>query len=286
VSEAIDTSGDIPSTVIFRPREGPFPRSAIRAVIEANEHRLPASGRELQQALAKLGNFVQLSIPFSAVAHNSGLTLPWVVFALETLPQIPPARQSLGWDPSPPPFDPLGRVAIDKPNLEGRLFLAANMEMDDTSRLPRVKTIEFISWNSHRMKFEFGMIEGVGKTPTLKFLDGAKCFSCHKNKGPIMGAAPWSNTIHNDHARSLTKSLLAPNHNDHFRLFGVSANCSVPQRDRADFEYPLGNWRGRYSPAPTSATSPTAASCRTGTISRIASWPPSPNSSRTSNTRS
>jgi hypothetical protein len=37
--------------------------------------------------------------------------------------------------------------------------------------------------------------------------DGARCFSCHKNKGPILGVAPWSNTVQNDLVRSTATPL-------------------------------------------------------------------------------
>ena len=61
-------------------------------------------------------------------------------------------------------------------------------------------TVEFISWNTARRKFDFGVIENMGGDgePELKVLDGVQCFSCHKNRGPILGDAPWSNTAHDD----------------------------------------------------------------------------------------
>ncbi|MBY0460330.1 MAG: hypothetical protein K2V38_23700, partial [Gemmataceae bacterium] len=37
--------------------------------------------------------------------------------------------------------------------------------------------------------------------PQIRIVDGVKCFSCHKNKGPILGQGPWSNTPHNDVVR-------------------------------------------------------------------------------------
>jgi len=97
---------------------------------------------------------------------------------------------------------------LKRPQLEGRLFLAANMELQKPGR-PIVRTVEFISWNTAASKFDFGVIEGLGGgTPVLKVLDGARCFTCHKNRGPILGDAPWSNTMQSEHVRSFAKGLL------------------------------------------------------------------------------
>ena len=60
----------------------PHADTAIGAVLLANKGNVPATGVELVAALAKLGNFVQLAIPFSAVDSHSGLTHPRVVFAV------------------------------------------------------------------------------------------------------------------------------------------------------------------------------------------------------------
>ena len=205
------------------PRElvRPHAHTAIGAVIEANGWKLPATGAELTAALAKLGDFVQLPVTFSAVALNSGLSHPRVVMTMRpsTHPAPPPGpfpdgrRSSFGgWGgpagpsgPSKP--QPLGSIAANKPYLEGRLFLAANTEVDNSGQ-PVVKTVEFISWNSHRQKFDFGVIEGMGGgEPELKTLDGVRCFTCHKNRGPILGVAPWSNTAHNDLVRATSAPL-------------------------------------------------------------------------------
>jgi hypothetical protein len=112
---------------------------------------------------------------------------------------------------------PIPRLVANTPNLEGRLFLAANMAPGSKPEpgvfgvapfeLPRVKTLEFISWNTHRRKFDFGVIEDMGGVPQLKILDGVRCFSCHKNHGPILGIGPWSNSIHNDVVRKATNEL-------------------------------------------------------------------------------
>src|SRR5262245_22627398 len=39
-------------------------------------------------------------------------------------------------------------------------------------------------------------------------VDGVKCFSCHKTKGPILGGGPWSNTTHNSLLRTAASELL------------------------------------------------------------------------------
>lgn len=161
------------------PREKRLPSlegSAISAVIRANGGRLPATGAELRQALDRLGDFVQLPVSFSAVALDSGLVRPRVVMT-----------------PHPKAF---ADAPPDRLNLVGRLFLAANTATDGRSWTPHVTSVEFISWNSRRTRFDFGVIDGMGGTPELKLLDGARCFSCHKTRGPILGVAPWTNTAH------------------------------------------------------------------------------------------
>src|SRR4051795_8566807 len=45
--------------------------------------------------------------------------------------------------------------------------------------------------------------------PELKILDGARCFSCHKNRGPIMGITPWSNTMHNEVVRNTALAAMS-----------------------------------------------------------------------------
>ncbi|QJW97677.1 hypothetical protein [Frigoriglobus tundricola] len=206
----------------------PHAHTAIGAVIEANGWKLPATGAELTTALTKLGDFVQLPVTFSAVALHSGLTHPRVVITMRpsTHPApvekfVPDGRRAQsfgGWSgPSAPSGTtklfagtpaPLGTTPTNKPYLEGRLFLAANTDVDGRGQ-PVVKTVEFISWNSRKQKFDFGVIEGMGGgQPELKTLDGVRCFSCHKNRGPILGVAPWSNTAHNDLVRATSAPLL------------------------------------------------------------------------------
>ncbi|MBM3983844.1 MAG: hypothetical protein FJ304_26970 [Planctomycetes bacterium] len=186
------------------PREKPAPyaHTAIGAVIEANGGRFPATGTELAAALAKVGDFVQLPVSFSAVAPHSGLANPRVVITMRpaSIRQAVPTIPSGGWGGGVPLGGVLGQRPTNKPYLEGRLFLAANTEPGADG--PVVKTVEFISWNGRAQKFDFGVIEGMGGTPELKMLDGARCLSCHKNKGPILGVTPWSNTAHNEQVRS------------------------------------------------------------------------------------
>ncbi|HYH69468.1 MAG TPA: hypothetical protein VD866_32535 [Urbifossiella sp.] len=171
----------LPDTIAVAPppreqRLPPLEGSAIGAVVLANGGRLPATGAELRRALDRLGDFVQLPVAFSAVALDSGLVRPRVVMT--------PHPKALA--DAPP----------DGLNLVGRLFLAANTATDERSETPYVTSVEFISWNSRRARFDFGVIEGMGGRPELKLLDGARCFSCHKTRAPILGVAPWSNTAH------------------------------------------------------------------------------------------
>src|SRR5205814_6934777 len=90
------------------------------AVIAANGGRVPATGRELYDALERLGDFAHLSVPFSAVALDSGLSHPRVVIARRPPPSPDPRAR-----PTDRP-DPLPGTPADRPDLEGRLFLAAN----------------------------------------------------------------------------------------------------------------------------------------------------------------
>lgn len=184
----------------------PLEGSAIGAVFRANGGRLPASGAELRQALDRLGDFVQLPVTFSAVALDSGLARPRVVLT-----------------PHPKAY---ADAPADRPNLVGRLFLAANTATDDRTKTPRVMSVEFISWNSRRNQFDFGVIEGMGGTPHLTVLDGARCFSCHRTRGPILGVSPWTNTAHD---ATVQRAMSA-----HLRFEMLSAQATGKQPDDID----------------------------------------------------
>lgn len=184
------------------PREAPqsiFAGSGIGAVLEANNNEVPKNGVEMMRALGKLGEVVQLPIGFSAVALHSGLTNPRVVLTLK-----PNMAEAPGVGPVLTPINP---GALTKPNLEGRIYVAANMEKEGGK--VRVKTFEFISWNARQKRFDFGFIECDDVEPQIRVVDGVKCFACHKNKGPILGQGPWSNSTHNDVMREATAQALA-----------------------------------------------------------------------------
>jgi len=286
-------------------RDRTYPNTAIGAVIDANKGRVPASGVELVAALKKLGDFLQLAIPFSAVDPHSGLAHPRVVLAmrpsthpapLPTISNFTTGFSGGGWGgsrprPAPKPVTPtvvaapshLGQADTNRPQLEGRLFLAANMEMKSPGR-PVVKTVEFISWNTQTQKFDFGVMEGLGGgTPALKLLDGKRCFSCHKNRGPILGEAPWSNSVHNPAVRDAAQALLKfprrldplgredPNapvldHMDGMKLLESHAveidaairQCGERMRDRAAIERLVRSENGRHVFAQMLAAIPTS----------------------------
>lgn len=189
-----------------------FAGTGIGAVLEANDNEVPKNGTEMMRALNKVGPFVQLPISFSAVALHSGISNPRVVIApkpsmIGTGELLPDGR------PDPSDFSPTGpavaaasKGALTRPNLEGRLYLAANMERENGKL--KVKTFEFISWNARKKRFDFGFIECDDVEPQIRVVDGVKCFSCHKNKGPILGQGPWSNSTHNDVMRQAAADAL------------------------------------------------------------------------------
>ncbi len=208
-------------------REAPqsvFAGTAIGAVLEANGNEVPKNGEQMMKVLAEFGEFAQLPVTFSAVALHSGLANPRVVITQrpsQNQPAAPGAPAKPGLKPADPDDAPgginlpavlagafasaptlatLSAGKLTRPNLEGRLFLAANMEMK--GRELKVKTFEFISWNSRKQRFDFGFIECDEVEPQIRVVDGVKCFSCHKNHGPILGLGPWSNTPHNDVLRN------------------------------------------------------------------------------------
>lgn len=161
--------------------------SAISAVIVANGGKVPITGDQLWRSLTKLGKFAQLPVPFSSVRLDSGINTPRVV--------ITPAGSALS------------QAEATEVNFDGRLYLAANMQrvVGDL----RVTTVEFISWNGSRRAFDFGFIENMGTdSPRLEIVDGGKCFACHKNRGPILGVRPWSNTANDDILRFAMASSL------------------------------------------------------------------------------
>ena len=169
---------------------GPPPESAISAVFTANGGKAPATGEELWRALCKVGTFAQLPVPFSSVRLSSGLYAPRVVIA-PRVSEVNPAE-------------------VTAPNLVGRLYLAANMEWAEAGKDARVTSVEFISWNVGRRRFDFGVIENMGgpEGPQLRMVDGGKCFTCHKNRGPILGVRPWSNSTNDDILRFSVASTL------------------------------------------------------------------------------
>lgn len=222
----------VPAATEGETREAPqsiFAGTGIGVVLEANNNEVPKNGVEMMAALSKVGEFVQLPVGFSAVATTSGLTNPRVVITHK------PSMTDFGGP------TPISKQALTKPNLEGRLYLAANMEKDGGQL--KVKTFEFISWNSRQKRFDFGFIECDDVEPQIRVVDGVKCFSCHKNKGPILGQGPWSNTTHNDIMREATASALNVN---------VTALClptSIGQPRRLDTGLEAGiqrNVRGAH----------------------------------------
>ncbi len=213
-------------------REAPqsvFAGTAIGAVLEANGNEVPKNGEQMMKVLEKFGEVAQLPVAFSAVALHSGLTNPRVILTPRPSLNQQGAPVKPGLKPADPD-DPLALLGLPtgfvggfgaaptpatlsagkltRPNLEGRLFLAANMEKKGGQL--KVKTFEFISWNGRKQRFDFGFIECDEVEPQIRVVDGVKCFSCHKNKGPILGQGPWSNTPHNDVLRAAIHGALAP----------------------------------------------------------------------------
>lgn len=199
--------------------------SALAAVIDANGGRVPATGEELNRALTSLGMVHQLPVSFSSVALDSGLANPRVVFAPTTKPEVGAMgfgggfggmsggiSGGGGWSAAtaegPGRSSSVSEAAVNTNDLTGRLFLAANMEKTENGTA-RVRSVEFISWNSQRKRYDFGIIEnmGGGGRSELHVVDGVKCFSCHKTKGPILGGGPWSNTTHNSLLRTSASEL-------------------------------------------------------------------------------
>ncbi|HEY1187978.1 MAG TPA: hypothetical protein VGE74_09990 [Gemmata sp.] len=181
--------------------------SCVTALLEANDGKPPATGAELWQVLGKLGTFAQLPVVFSAVRLDSGISNPRVVIA-------PVASAPGGAEPT----------AV---NLNGRLFLAANMEKAPAGGDPKVTSVEFISWNELRRRFDFGVIEDIGTdAPKLRLVDGGRCFSCHKNRGPILGAGPWTNSTAHTGLRTLVANK--------YKLVDVVPPGAVGVRDRID----------------------------------------------------
>lgn len=181
---AVTRAGDAPAAA----PDPALAASTISTLVNANGGKPPATGKELVDALAQIGTFAQMPVVFSAVHLESGIANPRVVIA--------PVRGPEGDDRA-------------RPNVVGRLYLAANMERHPQGGDPRVTSVEFISWNGLRRQFDFGVIEDMGTTePKLRLVEGGKCFACHKNRGPILGAAPWTNTTSQPHLRALVGERL------------------------------------------------------------------------------
>lgn len=186
------------------------PASAISAVFAANGGFVPETGEELIAALKAAGRFAHLPVSFSSVAMDSGLAKPRIVFA--------------GQDSD----------AANRPSFNGRLFLAANLvdSLQDYAP-PRLGTLEFISWNSRRLKFDFGVIDLDSQEP-VKFLDGVRCFACHKTHGPILGVSPWSNTMHNPNVTEATEIRFGVKKKGLMISAGIPlSNANAPQVDKS-----------------------------------------------------
>jgi hypothetical protein len=208
-----------------------FAGTGIGVVLEANNNEVPRNGVEMMAALKKVGDFVQLPVGFSAVALHSGLTNPRVVIAhrpsMTGIARGPDGRfDPADFAPNGPALTSISKGALTKPNLEGRLYLAANTEK--VGGQLKVKTFEFISWNSRQKRFDFGFIECDDVEPQIRVVDGVKCFSCHKNKGPILGQGPWSNTLHNDVMREAAAQAL------NVQIQKLSLPTSIGQPRRLD----------------------------------------------------
>ncbi|MBA4186480.1 MAG: hypothetical protein C0467_00535 [Planctomycetaceae bacterium] len=140
------------------------------------------------------------------------------------------------------PVPPISPVKATEPSLEGRLFLAANMEMTNDGQF-RVKTIEVISWNSRKKRFDFGVIECGVQPAEFQVLDGVRCFSCHKNKGPILGQGPWSNSTHNDVVRAAAlQAFDIPGLNGKPLPKPVDPDAGIPLNANAAMTEPPGGW--------------------------------------------
>ncbi|HEX4608067.1 MAG TPA: hypothetical protein VH092_07670 [Urbifossiella sp.] len=226
---ALAAAGLVRPTSAGRAAEPPAPTlqattlpagTALAAVIRANDGRLPRTGEQLWAALGKVGKFAQLPVPFSAVRLTSGLTAPRVVIA--------------------PHSAALRKAGAAEPTFDGRLFLAANMEQPADGDDPRVTTVEFISWNPVRLQFDFGLIEDMGGMgePRLSVADANRCFTCHRNRGPILGERPWSNTTHDDVLRAATATRLQVNgtklHRSGPLALGQLRTGAIAPRDRID----------------------------------------------------
>jgi hypothetical protein len=209
--------------------------------------KVPSTGEELTTALASVGQPAQLPVSFSAVALDSGLANPRVVLAPGVGTKSRSGRSSLegglsgGWSPAtaegPARISSISQAEVSTPDFTGRLFFAVNTEHVE-SETTRARSIEFISWNSQRKRFDFGLIHNLGSAGAaqLEVVDGVKCFSCHKTHGPILGGGPWSNTTHN--------SLLRTAASEVFNLPGPPADLAAPFRARLpmgiDVESPSG----------------------------------------------
>jgi hypothetical protein len=70
----------------------------------------------------------------------------------------------------------------------GRLFIGVPGEDTD---------VEFISWNTERLAFDFGMIETREGERRVSFANEPTCFACHRTRSPIFPEASWDNTVLN-----------------------------------------------------------------------------------------
>lgn len=83
------------------------------------------------------------------------------------------------------------RIVLTSPDgspERGRLFVGIPGEEAD---------VEFISWNSERLAFDFGTIETRDGMRRVSFANEPTCFACHRTRSPIFPEASWDNTVLN-----------------------------------------------------------------------------------------
>lgn len=125
--------------------------------------------------------------------------------------------------PAPTSFEEPRVVFSNSP----RLFIGAIPRLDGKLEL------EFLSWNTNRGEYDFGILKDGKLVPA----DRKKCMLCHKTGGPIFPSTPWGNTtggvttfLGHDLSRAILSKLIehAPAKLERFKKY-VDAKTNVDE---------------------------------------------------------
>ena len=165
------------------------------------DERVRAGGSLFDQVFAKRTNgalVYDIPFPFSALTGRLADRLEADDDTSSPLLQVLiPLGRSLQRDAAAPDFFQLPRVIVavgrDTDARDTALVLKDRLYLGYQAQ---AETIEIISYNPSRGRFEFQVVEDYapGATPSVSYASRSLCMECHQNGGPIWSDPPWDET--------------------------------------------------------------------------------------------